>query len=263
VTAVAAFDDVAAGYDAAFTDRLLGRWLRDAVRERLAEAFSPGQHVLELGCGTGEDAVWLAGRGVLATATDASPAMLAVAGAKAARAGVADRVSVALLDLQRPTDTPTFGPFDGAFSNFGAVNCVPDRRPLAEALAGWVRPGGRVVLVVMGPLCAWEIAWHLARGRPRSAFRRLRDGAPAHVGGGARVPVWYPSPRRLRAELGPWFRHRETTAVGLLLPPSYLAELVERRPQAFERLRRLERRIGRRFPGPWLADHYVGVFERR
>jgi len=175
---VAAFDPVAPRYDAAFTDRLLGHWLREAVRERLA--FSPGEHVLELGCGTGVDAVWLAERGVRVTATDASPAMLAEVEAKAVRAGVADRVSVARLELT--AIETSFEPFDGAFSNFGALNCLAERRSLAEALAGWVRPGGRVVLVLMGPVCAWEIVWHLGHGQPRKAFRRLRIGAAAHVG---------------------------------------------------------------------------------
>jgi SAM-dependent methyltransferase len=259
------FDAGAARYDAEFTNQLLGRWLRASVRERLAAAFASGSHVLDLGCGTGEDAVWLAGRGVRVTATDASPAMLALAEAKAARSGVADRVSVAPLDLGDPRapDASSFGPFDGILSNFGALNCLDDRRPLAAALAGWVRPGGRVVLVAMGPVCVWEIGWHLARGRPRTAFRRLRNGASAHVGGGASVPVWYPSPGRLRAELEPWFRHRETAALGVLMPPSYLAELVERRPRLFERLGRLERLIAGRFPWPWLADHYVATYERR
>jgi SAM-dependent methyltransferase len=257
VTAAAQpFDAAAVRYDAAFTDRVLGRWLRSAVRERLAAAFAPEDHVLELGCGTGEDAVWLAGRGVRVTATDSSGAMLAVAEAKAAQAAVADRVSFARLELSAPRIE---GRFDGAFSNFGALNCVEDRRPLAEALGACVRPGGRLVLVVMGPVCAWEIAWHLGQGRPRTAFRRLRAGATAHTGGGARVRVWYPSPGRLRRELEPWFRRRETAALGVLLPPSYLADLVDRRPVLFDRLRRLERRL----PLPWLADHYVAVFERR
>jgi len=53
----ATFDAVASGYDAAFTERTLGRMLRAAVRERLP--FAAGDRVLELGCGTGEDAIWL------------------------------------------------------------------------------------------------------------------------------------------------------------------------------------------------------------
>jgi SAM-dependent methyltransferase len=248
------FDAVAVGYDAAFTDRALGQLLRAAVQERLAVAFPPGSRVLELGCGTGEDAVRLARRGVHVTATDSSAEMLAAAEEKAAAAEVP--VAFARLDLAAPRIE---GSFDGAFSNFGALNCVEDRGPLAEALAGCIERRGRVVLVVMGPVCAWEIGWHLLQGRPRPAFRRLRAGSSAHVGGGARARVWYPSARRLRSELEPWFRHRRTTGLGLLLPPTYLADLVDRRPSLFGRLRRVERRL----PLAWLADHYMAEFERR
>ena len=261
--ASAVFDAVASTYDDTFTNDPLGRWLRDAVQERLAREFERDSRVLEVGCGTGEDAVWLARRGVRVTATDASAAMLAAAGEKVSDAGVADLVSLEELDAAAPAGLSGLGPFDGAFSNFGALNCLPDRRPLAEALAGAIVPGGPLVLVVMGPVCAWEIAWQLGRGRPRAAFRRLRRGARAHVGAGTTTRVWYPSPRRLRTELEPWFGHRETSALGLLLPPSYLSGLVTRAPGVFDRLRRVERRVAGRFPAPWLADHYVSVFERR
>jgi len=262
-SAVQPFDGVASAYDASFTDTLLGRWLRAAVQERLERAFPPGSSVLELGCGTGEDAIWLAKQGVRVTAGDSSPSMLRAAAAKAERAGVTANVEILPLDLRAPDAFEPPAPFDGAFSSFGALNCVGDRRPLVEALGRWVRPGGRVVLVVMGPVCAWETASHLLRGRPRSALRRLRAGAPAHVGAGATTPTWYPSARRLRAELEPWFQHRTTVGIGALLPPSYLGGLVERHRTAFDRLRRLERRLEASLPVRSLADHYVSEFERR
>lgn len=268
------FDTAAPAYDATFTHTRLGRWLREAVRERLAAAFQPGDLVLELGCGTGEDAIWLAQRGVQAVATDAAPAMLEVARWKAEAAGVMGRVRFEALDLGSLPDqwegSPVENPhseirnsrFDGAFSNFGALNCLPDRRPVAEALARWVRPGGRVVLVVMGPFCPWEVAWHLGHGEACTAFRRLRPGVEAHVGHGATARVWYPSPRRLRAEFAPHFRHLETVGIGALLPPSYLNHLAERWPRFFEALALLDRRLGHVFPWTWLNDHYLTVFER-
>jgi SAM-dependent methyltransferase len=271
------FDTVAADYDAGFTRRRLGRWLRAAVWEWLDDAFRTGDRVLELGCGTGEDAIWLARRGVQVVATDAAPRMLAVAQRKAAAAGVADRIVFEQLDLSAigerrleiraesisKLQAPSSALYDGAFSNFGALNCLPDRRALAEALARWVRPGGRVVLVVMGPLCPWELAWYLLHGAPRTAFRRLRAGVEAQLGGGATVRVWYPSPRRLRAEFAPGFRHLETTGIGAFLPPSYLDHLVERWPHLFEALAHLDRRFARIVPWTWLNDHYLVVFERR
>jgi SAM-dependent methyltransferase len=269
------FDAAAADYDATFTQRRLSRWLRETVWERLAASFRPGVSVLELGCGTGEDAVWLARRGVRVLATDAAPEMLAVAQRKAAAAGVADRIAFARLDLGEMGDgrweigdgsisnfQSPISQYDGAFSNFGALNCLPDRRPVAEMLADRVRPAGRVVLVVMGPLCPWEVTWHLLHGEVGTAFRRLRPGVEAHVGMGATVRVWYPSPRRLRMEFAPHFHLVETVGIATLLPPPYLDHLVERWPRAFETLALLDRRLERMVPWTWLNDHYLAVFER-
>jgi hypothetical protein len=152
--------------------------------------------------------------------------------------------------------------YDGVFSNFGALNCLPDRRQLAGALAGLVRPRSQVVIVLMGPICPWEIAWHLAHRQVGTAFRRFRSGVRAHVGGGETTRVWYPSPRRVRREFWPHFRHLETVGIGTWLPPSYLSHLVERWPGIFGRLAALDSRLGGRFPWTWLNDHYLIRMER-
>lgn len=271
-----AFDAVAADYDARFTGRLLGRWLRAAVWRRLEAEFRPGDRVLELGCGTGEDAIRMAGLGISVTATDSSAGMLAAASRKAEAVG-AHRIDFARFDLAAGVSDDAFtaedrqdvaalrrgGPYDGVFSNFGALNCLPDRAPLAGTLAELMRPGAPLLVVLMGPVCPWEIAWHLAHGQPRRAMRRFRRGCRAHVGGGVMLPVWYPSPRRLRRELADRFRHRRTIGIGVLLPPSYLAPLVQRHERAFTLLRWLDQRLGARFPWNHAGDHYLAIFDRR
>ncbi|GBC83694.1 tRNA 5-carboxymethoxyuridine methyltransferase [bacterium HR11] len=298
------FDALAVAYDAWFTDRPLGRRLRAVVWECLERVFQPGDRVIDLGCGTGEDAVWLARRGIVVTAVDASAAMLAVARRKAEAAGVADRIEFVQMDLNetqdagcsvssshpslpvppvglfapppsahQPTGRPArddgspLGPsvpplWDGVLADFGVLNCIADRRTLAATLARWVRPGGSVVLVPMGPLCLWEVGWHLLHGRVRTAFRRFRSGAPARLKDGGVVRVWYPSPRRLRAEFAPYFRPVQTMGLGVLLPPTDLSHWVERRPRWLARLDRWERRIRRLPLTAWLGDHYLMVFVR-
>lgn len=255
------FDAAAAGYDEAFTDRRLGRWLREIVWERMERAFQPGQHVLELGCGTGEDAVWMARRGVSVTATDASPAMLEATRRKADIAGVGERITTRLLDMTTPVTGGETG-YDGAYANFGPLNCVEDRRALGGDLARLVRPGGKLVLVVMGPVCPWEIAWFTARLKPKTAIRRFRSGNEAQVGDG-RLRVWYPSHRRLQREFALHFKTLEVAGVGLLLPPSEMGKLVDRAPGFFERLAAVDRRLAGTVPWRWLNDHYLMVLERR
>src|SRR5579863_1282907 len=74
-----AFDTIAEQYDDIFTRSLIGRAQRDAVWHVLEETFRAGDHVLELNCGTGEDALFLSRLGVSVFACDVSEKMIAVA----------------------------------------------------------------------------------------------------------------------------------------------------------------------------------------
>ncbi len=254
-----AFDAAAGDYDATFSSSLIGTAMRRAVWRRSDACFAPGDRVLDLGCGTGEDAVHLARRGIRVTATDRSAAMVEVARRKVADAGLGAMVDVkqaAIEDLEEMIGCGS--PFDGAWSNFGALNCVADLPAVARALGNVLRPGATAVLCVMGPLVPWEWAWFLARGRPREAFRRLRRGGVLWRG----LEVRYPGIRALRRTFAPAFRLRRVAAVGALLPPSYAESWAVRHPRAVARLDRWERRFETTPPLPWLADHYLAEFDR-
>ena len=272
-----AFDAFAAEYDNDFTNSRLGRLLRDRTQSIFAQHFQSGDQVLDLACGTGEDAIWLAQRGVFVTATDGSAAMVAVTAQKAAQAEVNGRINAIQIALQQVVNQPqavdaerqkaafhaergTSGTiFDGVFSNFGGLNTIGDWQPLAAALAQITQPGAMLILVVMGPYCPWEFGWHLLHGELKTAVRRLRKNAPATIGDNI-IPIWYPSARRLRRDFSSWFSHRQTQSLGLWLPPSYLSHLVDRWPHLFSRLNQLEKKTARLTSG-W-GDHYVLLLER-
>ncbi|MEY4175890.1 MAG: hypothetical protein RI900_3055, partial [Actinomycetota bacterium] len=181
--------------------------MRAAVWRRLAVRFGPGDRVLELNCGTGVDAAWLTGRGVEVLATDASEGMVQVARGRGVRAEVLDASAVG--------DLPG-GPFDGALSNFGGLNCVDDPAVVAQGLAAQVRPGGSVVLCVMGPVVPWEWLWYLGHLQPAKAFRRLRSSTQWRG-----LTIRYPSARSLRRTFEPWFTCERVWALGAFVPPSY------------------------------------------
>ena len=76
---VAPFDAIAGRYDESFTNSKVGAAQRASVWKELEKAFRPGDSVLEIGCGTGVDACFLAERGVTVAACDSSPQMINLA----------------------------------------------------------------------------------------------------------------------------------------------------------------------------------------
>jgi SAM-dependent methyltransferase len=263
ITPLLPFDALAAEYDAGFTNTTIGRLMRRAVWRRLDARFTAGDHILELNCGTGEDAVYLAQNGVRVLATDSSPAMTEIARAKAHHNGVSDAVRVEVLSIEDLTSSPphlltSSGPFDGVLSNFGGLNCVGDLAAVRDGLADLLRPDGFAVLCVMGPVVPWEWVWYLGHGQPRKGFRRLRRGGVEWRG----MCIRYPSVRTIKHAFAPAFRLRKAAAVGALLPPPYGEAWANRHPRLVSLLNRWERRWESATPLPWLGDHYVVELER-
>lgn len=253
----AAFDRIAASYDDGFTSTELGRRLRRRVWNRLLASFSTGDRILELNCGTGEDACFLSNRGIEVIATDGSQRMLEQARAKAQELdGASPPIEFRQLALENGVMPFETARFDGVFSNFGGLNCVKELSPLASSLARVTRPGAALILVVMGPLCLWDIAYHLFKGNLDGAFRRLRHSATARVGG-AKFHVSYPRPGDVARKLSPWFRRQRLTGLGVALPPSLLAAAFARHSTTSHVLDGLETGLAPLWPFRYLGDHYI------
>src|SRR4029078_10034170 len=71
-----AFDSVAADYDGPKGNNALIQRMRETVWRTLMKACRPGARLLDLGCGTGIDAIELARHGYSVLATDWSPQMI-------------------------------------------------------------------------------------------------------------------------------------------------------------------------------------------
>jgi SAM-dependent methyltransferase len=261
--ALQAFDAVAARFDTRF-----GAWRsvaaqRREVRAQLARAFPRGARVLEIGGGTGEDARWLAARGREVLLTDGAPAMVRIAREKLrAQHGPEPRVvpaeGLALLADERERAGET--PFDGAFSNFAALNCVEAMDDVAAGLARLVRPGAPALLVLFGTLCPGEVVIQLARGDARAAMRRrLRGPVPARLGG-REFTVRYHAAGDLRRALSPWFRLRRRVGIGVFVPPSAAEPWISGHPSVVRILEAADR-VAARALAP-LGDHVLYWFER-
>lgn len=250
-----AFDGVAASYDADFSHRPAGRLLREAVWRHLTPFVRRGANVLDLGCGTGEDALWLARMGCSVVAVDGSPAMLALVRRKAALNGLESWIETARFDVDQLPDLGM--PFDLVLSNFGALNCATDLSRLRRIA---VRPGGVVALTVMGRFCAWETLWHGLHLR-RAAVRRWRGHTTAVIDGKT-IAVRYWTVRQIVEALGPGFRKLAVHGIGTAIPPSEVFDFIERRPGLLGHLSRWETRLASQPAFASLADHRLVILRR-
>ena len=228
----APFDSIAARYDETFTHSAIGRAQRNSVWRELDRAFPSGSRVLEIGCGTGYDACHLASRGVEVTACDPSTEMIVVATSRVEAEDLQELVHPKILRAEEVASLHEHSSFDGAFSNFGALNCVPDIRRLARDLAVLLKPGANLLLCWMGSFCAWEVLWYLAQGDRKNAFRRSKkDGVSARLADDASIRVHYPSVNELALAFAPSFTVRSIKGVGVFVPPSYVEPWAQRHPR--------------------------------
>jgi ubiquinone/menaquinone biosynthesis C-methylase UbiE len=257
---VQAFDSLAARYDDLFTRSMIGRAQRSAVWRVLNETFKPGDHILEINCGTGEDALFLARSGMSVVACDASEQMIRTA----RRRMEAEDPDAPIHFEVLPTEQLFLRPdevFDGALSNFSGLNCVGSLQQTARDLAALVTPGAPVLLCFSTRFCLAETIWFAFHGQFRKAFRRTSGTTTVRVNGFS-VQVQYPTLRAIKRMFAPYFLLLSCTGIGIAVPPSYLEPWARKYPRVLRLLRRIDKRISRL---PWLrtiGDHMLLHFER-
>ncbi len=255
------FDQMAREYDDVFTNSMIGRAQRDAVWSVLTRVFERGDRVLELNCGTGEDALFLAQNGISVTACDASEQMIQIASGRLRKEAPGAPVQFNLLPTERIHELQPSTQFDGIFSNFSGLNCVPNLKQTAEDLATLLSPGTPLLVCLSTRFCIWEMLWFALHGNFRKAFRRCSGHATAKVGEFA-VDVYYPTVRKLRTLFSPSFVLRSCAGVGVTVPPSYVEAWIRNHPKLLSMFRTIDKTISS-YPGfRVLGDHVLLHFER-
>lgn len=131
-----------AGWNALYDERST-IWSGEPNAQLVAEAagLTPGT-ALDVGCGEGADAVWLAGRGWQVTATDISSVALDRARAHAASAGV----DIAFVEVDLVSDPPAPTTYDLVSAQFFQLP-EPPRDTFMRSLGEAVSPGGHLLVV--------------------------------------------------------------------------------------------------------------------
>jgi ubiquinone/menaquinone biosynthesis C-methylase UbiE len=255
------FDSAAGHYDSSFTYSFTGRGQRKRVwhfLDKQLSKFTPPLSILEINCGTGEDALRFASLGHHVLATDLSPDMIATATKKAKEKSNLkfETADINQLEYQEK--------FDLIFSNFGGLNCLSPQQlgALNERLQKLVNRDGIFVAVLMPRKCMWERWYFWYKKNPQQRNRRMSPDAVKVPVDDTTVATWFYSPEEF-ASYFPAFGVESVKPIGIGFPPSYLNSFFQRSRLLRAFCTAAEYLFGNISGLSNYGDHFLIIFKKR
>lgn len=258
----ASFDIAAPTYDETFTNTVIGKLQRHLVYEHVSEILKENQPktILEINCGTGEDAIWLAKQNYTVTATDISETMLSVAKNKFQ----SNNLNFKQADINQLPNSFSEEKFDLLFSNFGGLNCLSksELERFLKNASELLTENGQLVLVIMPKNTLWEQLYFLVKGNFKAIFRRKKEMVIANVDGES-IKTFYHNPKEVVHLTSDAFQLKQLKPVGFFIPPSYLEPFFRNKPGLVSVVKSLENIVKNKSFLSKYADHYLIVLQKK
>jgi len=261
--AAAAFTQQANKFDELYSGNTIIKYKRKRVREHLSKIIAPGQHILELNSGTGEDAIWLGQHSCKVHATDISIGMQKVLKQKVRDADLQKLITSEICSFTDLENLRERGPYDVIFSNFAGLNCTGNLDKVLASFANLLKPKGAVTLVLLPKFCLWDFLL-IFKGKLKTATRRLfsRNGANARVEK-TRFKCWYYNPSFVIKHLKHDFDLLSIEGLCTIVPPSYIENFAEKFSNLFSWLCKKENDWKNKWPWKFIGDYYIISLQKK
>ena len=260
-----AFDSASDEYDFTISHNYINTWIRNRSVSELLSLVKRNDTLVEVGCGTGAEALEIATHVSRIIATDISDQMIEIVRKKIQARRQPGRVlpiRLGAANIDQVTEVLNGEKAQAAYSFNGALNCEPDLENFVTGLASVLRPGGYFVCSIRNSLCLGEVLSHAAILQ----FERMapRKTQPVMVSvGGLDIPALYYSPSTFVEFFQRKFKLRRVIGLPAFLPPAYLSDYYVKFKKVGQVLERLEYTLGSRFPFNRLGDQTLFVFQNR
>ena len=250
------FDGAAISYDVKFTFSSVGIAQRNLVWHHIKKInLEEHQNVLEVNCGTGEDAKRWSDLNKTVKSTDISPKMIELAKSKFPEI---DFETLDITEIKKYEEN-----YDLLFSNFGGLNCLSkdELEIFFQTVHKQLPTQGRVILVIMGKKCFWDRVFLILKGKWKKRNRRNTESFIEVNVDQVPVKTWYYSPNEIKQFVGSQFETESVSPIGLFVPPSYLANRFKNKKGLMKFLEFLDRLFSFRFLAN-NADHFLIVLKK-
>lgn len=241
------FDAYAADYQHKFNENFLGKYQRTRLHEEIAPFLTPGQKILDVGCGPGSDFQFYHSQGVAVEALDISPAMVDLATQKAEALGL--DATVHCQDFQTFTSSESYS---FIILNFGVINAIVDLQTALKKLDKMLAENGTLVIVSMPPFHLFSLLGFLRQGKFREAFQRM-NGRYAVLPDGFRFRYYR------QKDFRKFFRLKKRIHLCPLLPNPDQYHPDRFSAKLTSRLMKMDRSLATRLPD-WCGGDHVCYF---
>jgi ubiquinone/menaquinone biosynthesis C-methylase UbiE len=259
-----AFDSASEEYDHTISHNYINTWIRKRSIHELHKVTRPSDILLEIGCGTGSEAIQISKHVKGIVATDISEKMLDLLNKKvkakrldrkiiAARAGAAE--------ISNVRDLLPYGKVRVAYSFNGALNCEQDIDRVPDELSSVLEKDGYFLCSIRNTLCLPEVLSHSLVLQFDKMSTRKDQPTMVSVGG-IDIPSCYYSPTRFAELFRPFFRVKKMIGLPAFLPPAYLSNYYLQAGKPGRILEKLELVLGDRFPFNRIGDQTLFIFQR-
>ena len=259
------FDLQARNYTANILKNPISLWQREVTIEHLSRIFKPGRTVLEIGCGTGLETIPISEKGVNVVALDISQEMLDILDSRVRERNIRARIRTRQLSSSEISEIKSDslfppGGFDGAFSNFGAVNLEKNLKEFSKELSSILKPGALVSFAVWNRFCLTDASLRFLKLKGPMFRERFSGRVKASGESKYSLDTMTYTPSEYYSHFATEFQINSIFALpALLVPPSEYASKLS----FLLKLRRLDYWLGRLPLFRRIGDNYVITMQKR
>lgn len=259
-----AFDSASEEYDYTISRNYINTWIRERSINEVLKLTQFDDFLLEIGCGTGTEAIRISKHVAGIVATDISQKMLETLNKKVKAKKLEHKIStlqVAASSIGSIQSCLPQGKVRIAYSFNGVLNCEPELHKVPEELCSVLSDDGYFLCSIRNTICLPEVLSHSLVLQFNKAVGRKKQPKMVSVGG-LDIPSFYYSVDTFAAFFRPYFRLKKIIGLPAILPPAYLNEYYLRAGVIRPFLERVEVAIAGWFPFNRLGDQTLFVFQK-
>lgn len=260
-----AFDSASEEYDFTISRNYINTWIRKRSIRELLGCTRREDTLLEVGCGTGAEAVEISSNVSKVIATDISERMIGILQKKIQARRLSAKIvplRVRAAEISKASELVDHGKVDAAYSFNGALNCEPDLPRFVDELSSILVPGGYFVCSVRNSFCLGEALSHAAVLQFSKMAPRKKQPVMVSVGG-MDIPAFYYPPIAFSEFFAKNFNLKKLIGLPAFLPPAYLSNYCVKFKSITTVLEKLEWALGQYSPFNRLGDQSLFVFQMR